>query len=769
MDIAQYVLDFVNQTHRSIFLTGKAGTGKTTLLHQIIATTYKNVMVAAPTGIAALNAKGVTLHSLFQLPLATFVPTYKEEAAWPGNLNIVTSKTLMKQQKMNTYKRRVLQKLELLIIDEVSMLRADTLDMINTVLKSIRGSSAPFGGVQVLFIGDLLQLPPVVKQSEWDILQHYYKGISFFHAKVIEENPPLYLELEKVYRQSDEDFVQILNHLRTNEITQKDIQTLQQYIQPTFKPSYNDGYITLTTHNYKADQLNAAAFSAIKAPVYTYQAEVKDEFPEYLYPLDTQLSLKVGAQVMFVKNDLEIPKRYYNGKIGEVVYLSKDEIRVRLSGEDTVIEVGKYMWEHVRYKSKTNSEEIEQEVLGTFTQYPLRLAWAITVHKSQGLTFDKAVIDLADAFASGQTYVALSRLRSLDGLVLLSSLNAKEFFTATDVIDYASQKADPDTLADTFSLERKAFLEKEVLKTFSWLDLAVQWGAHVNSYKVENARSLKSQFRQWAQEQAKTYDTIVQHSEKFLNQLKGILSQPDYDKHYLLERFHKAYDYFFPQLERLTIETFYTHLQVNGKKQVKAFSEELTQLEDIQIDAITQLLKTKIILESMITPSSEQEEKRAFERAKNYRERLIGRALEKWREDSLNGKFSTEEPTLVAEGKKEKKEKKGKKEKAEKISTYARTLELWREKKNVAEIVAERKLTESTIYGHLTKYVEEGVISIEEVLSSQRLQHLQETLPTISEEETLNELRARVGEEYSFGEIKLFRAYWFRQNKIKET
>ena len=205
---------------------------------------------------------------------------------------------------------------------------------------------------------------------------------------------------------------------------------------------------------------------------------------------------------------------------------------------------------------------------------------------------------------------------------------------------------------------------------------------------------------------------------------------------------------------------------------MKAFSEELTQLEDIQIDAITQLLKTKIILESMIAPSSEQEEKRAFERAKNYRERLIGRALEKWREDSLNGKFSAEEPTLVAEGKKEKKEKKekkGKKEKAEKISTYARTLELWREKKNVAEIVAERKLTESTIYGHLTKYVEEGVISIEEVLSSQRLQHLQETLPTISEEETLNELRARVGEEYSFGEIKLFRAYWFRQNKIKET
>ncbi|WP_454997967.1 helix-turn-helix domain-containing protein [Capnocytophaga granulosa] len=757
MDIAQYVLDFVNQTHRSIFLTGKAGTGKTTLLHQIIATTYKNVMVAAPTGIAALNAKGVTLHSLFQLPIATFVPSTAVDMSLAENVNVVTPKTLIQRQQMNSYKRKTLKKLELLIIDEVSMLRADTLDMINTVLKSVRGSSAPFGGVQVLFIGDLLQLPPVVKPQEWELLQQYYKGIFFFHSKVIEENPPLYLELEKVYRQSDTDFVQILNHLRTNEITQRDIQTLQQYIQPSFKPSYNDGYITLTTHNYKADQINAAAFSAIKAPVFTYQAEVKDEFPEYLYPLDTQLSLKVGAQVMFVKNDSETPKRYYNGKIGEVVYLSEEEIRVKLSDEDTVIEVGKYIWEHIRYKSKANSDEIEQEVLGTFTQYPLRLAWAITVHKSQGLTFDKAVIDLADAFASGQTYVALSRLRSLDGLILLSSLNVKEFFTATDVKDYASQKAAPETLADTFSSERKAFLEKEVLKTFSWLDLAVQWGAHVSSYKQENARSLKSQFRQWAQEQSRTYDTIVQHSEKFLNQLRSIFSDPHYDKYYLYERFQKAYDYFYPQLDRLALETFYTHLQVNGKKQVKAFTEELTQLEDMQIDAIVQLLKTKIILESIIDPPSEQEERKSFEKAKNYRERLLGRAIEKWREDSLNGKLSTEAPELVK-----------KKEKKEKISTYALTLELWKQKKNVAEIAAERKLTESTVYGHLTKYIGEGAISIEEVLSAEKLQHFQQALPTITQEETLNELRARVGEEYSFGEIKLFRAYWFYKNRDKE-
>ena len=298
MEIAQYVLDFVNQTHRYIFLTGKAGTGKTTLLHRIITNTYKNVMVAAPTGIAALNAKGVTLHSLFQLPLATFIPYSSGKNISSEHINIVTSTALLKQQKINSYKKKILRKLELLIIDEVSMLRADTLDMMDTVLKSVRASSEPFGGVQVLFIGDLLQLPPVVKPQEWELLQDYYKGISFFHAKAIEEKPPLYLELEKVYRQEDERFVQILNHLRTNEITLEDKRILQKYVNWTFNPSHNEGFITLTTHNYKADQLNQRAFNEIKAKEFHYEAEIKDDFPEYLYPLEKKLSLKVGAQVM---------------------------------------------------------------------------------------------------------------------------------------------------------------------------------------------------------------------------------------------------------------------------------------------------------------------------------------------------------------------------------------------------------------------------------------------------------------------------------------
>ncbi|MEB3004961.1 helix-turn-helix domain-containing protein [Capnocytophaga sp. G2] len=757
MDIAQYVLNFVNQTHRSIFLTGKAGTGKTTLLQHIVTTTYKNVIVAAPTGIAALNAKGVTLHSLFQLPLATFIPFSIENYPLSENINVVIPKTLIKQQKMNAYKRKMLKKLELLIIDEVSMLRADTLDMINVVLKSVRKSPRPFGGVQVIFIGDLLQLPPVVKPQEWQILQHYYKGIAFFHSKVIEENPPLYLELEKVYRQTDEHFVSILNRLRNNEITLQDKQILQTYLKPLFIPPKKEGYIILTTHNYKADQFNSEAFEEINKKEFHYYAEVKGEFPDYLYPLDMQLTLKVGAQVMFVKNDLDIPRRYYNGKIGEVVFLSQEEIHVKLADEDTIIEVGKYIWEHIRYKNKTNSEEITQEVLGTFTQYPLRLAWAITIHKSQGLTFDKAVIDLEDIFASGQAYVALSRLRTLDGLVLLSSFKDKELHVSSDIIDYASQKVLPESLEGLLSSNRKDFLEEEIVQTFSWLDLAVQWKVHVNSYKIENTQSIKSQFYSWAIEQSKACDTIVLNSEKFVNQLKGILTTPHYDIHFLLERFHKAFDYFFPLLERIAFDTFYTHFQINGKKQGKTFVEELTLLEEMIIEAIVRLLKTKIILESLLDNHQNIEDRKEnFEKAKSYKEYLLSRVFEKWKEDSLSGKISIGGLNITKEKKKEK------------ISTYEQTFLLWQQKMSPLEIANKRKLSQKTVYGHLVKFVEEGKIAVTELLPIDKLSQLEEIFPIISREETLTSLKEQVGDSYSWEELRIFRAYLINKNKEKE-
>ena len=520
MPISEYVLQFINNTNRCIFLTGKAGTGKTTLLHKILSFTYKNTIVAAPTGIAALNAKGVTLHSLFQLPFGIYIPD-NECSIDIENQNFVTPNTLLKQLKLHDNKRKLIRNLELLIIDEVSMLRADTLDMIDMLLKSVRSSSLPFGGVQVLFIGDLLQLPPVVKNQEWDILQQYYKGIFFFHSKVIEQYPPLYIELEKVYRQSDNVFISILNNLRNNKITDFDIQELNKYIKPKFKSDRKDGYITLTTHNAQADKINNEAFKEIISPEFIYQAEITDDFPENIYPIDVNLILKVGTQVMFVKNDLNPEKRYYNGKLGEVIFLSEEEVKVRLD-DGSVIDVGKYVWENIRYTSNPKTNEITEEVLGTFVQYPLRMAWAITVHKSQGLTFDKAILDIEKVFAPGQAYVALSRLRSLEGLVLLTPIFNNHLYTSENILQFAQNKMNIEDIEPKLLQDKKEYLQREIIKTFSWKEIAEKWKKYLATYSQESQKTIKGAYKNWAEKQSNKFQEIIVFSEKFIKQLENI-------------------------------------------------------------------------------------------------------------------------------------------------------------------------------------------------------------------------------------------------------
>ena len=417
---ANYTLRFINQTNKSIFLTGKAGTGKTTLLKQIIATTHKNTVVVAPTGIAALNAGGVTIHSMFQLPFATFLPDNKQVAQFSGTLKIENRDTLGRHFKMNATKRSIIRNMELLIIDEVSMVRADVLDAMDFMLKKVRRNERAFGGVQVLFIGDLLQLPPVVKNEEWQMLRNYYNGMFFFHSHIIQQYPPLYIELDKIFRQTDSEFIHVLNNLRNNKITTSDIAILNQFVQPNFDLKKNKGYITLTTHNAKADTINAKSLEDLKEKQFTYSPEVVGDFPEKIFPLDEKLHLKVGAQVMFVKNDLNFDKQFFNGKMGVIKSLSRNEIMVHFPEENKTIEVERYEWQNIKYKLNENTKEVEEEVIGTFVHYPIKLAWAITVHKSQGLTFDKAALDVSQVFAPGQAYVALSRLRSLKGLVLLS-------------------------------------------------------------------------------------------------------------------------------------------------------------------------------------------------------------------------------------------------------------------------------------------------------------------------------------------------------------
>ncbi len=434
---------FVTETSENIFLTGKAGTGKTTFLKYLNENCSKNIIVAAPTGVAAINAGGVTLHSLFQLPFHPFLPT-------AGNKS-----ELLGKMKFNRQRQDLLRKMELLVIDEISMVRCDTMDAIDTILKSVRRKyDIPFGGVQLLCIGDLYQLPPVAQRHEWNILQEYYSSPFFFDSNVIREQMPLLIELTTIYRQKEDSFVNLLNKVRNNNMDADDFKDLHLRYQPDFRPSIEEKYITLTSHNNQADLINSRELNKLLAASVTYEAIVEEDFPVNNYPAEGSLILKTGAQVMFLKNDV-ISKRYFNGKIGVVKSLKSDEIIVTCDGED--IFVPQETWENSRYTLNRSDGKLEQETLGTFTQFPLRLAWAITIHKSQGLTFEKVMIDAGAAFSSGQVYVALSRCTSLDGIVLLSKIPSAAIYSNENVIKGQQSLTHKGSLAERFAGARQIF------------------------------------------------------------------------------------------------------------------------------------------------------------------------------------------------------------------------------------------------------------------------------------------------------------------------
>ncbi|TDD78179.1 helix-turn-helix domain-containing protein [Flavobacterium caseinilyticum] len=747
-EAAAYTLRFINQTQRSVFLTGKAGTGKTTLLREIIQTTHKNTVVVAPTGIAALNAGGVTIHSMFQLPFGGFIPD-NSSPQFSESTKFETKATLRRHFKMSGLKKSVIRNMELLIIDEVSMLRADLLDAMDYMMQSVRKRNTPFGGVQVLYIGDLLQLPPVIRDEEWRTLKTYYKGKFFFHSHVVQQNPPLYIELSKIFRQTDDTFISVLNNLRNNEISQQDILTLNQYVKPDFDLKANKGYITLTTHNNKADSMNAQALEDLEGKLVVYKPEITGDFPDKIFPVEQQLKLKIGAQIMFVKNDLSFDKNYFNGKMGIIKSLSDKEILVHFPEENKTIEVEKYEWQNIRYKVDQTTKEIEEEVLGTFVHYPIKLAWAITVHKSQGLTFDKAALDVSQVFLPGQAYVALSRLRSLEGLILLSPLRMNGISNDQDVMDYSLNKASDSFLENALHFETKNFIHNYLINTFDWSDLAQEWRNHKFSYNEKSEISEKAKHAVWAKKQTEIIEQLLDPSKKFISQLNKLFGQETVDLNHVSERIQAALSYFYKPMDDLVFEILWKIEEVKRIKKVKAFYDELIVLEELQTKAVLRLMKAKLLIETVVAGETISKEKLTSSDIKNY---IIRKT------EAIQSQFKQLNITLIDDDNDiERYTSKKSKTAAPKKSTIQETYELWVEKKSITDIATIRVLTKQTIYSHFVKLIQTKAVSISEVLPEDKIQDLATAFAGYKEE-SLNALMEKNGRKFSWEEARMYKA-----------
>ena len=547
----QIASEFVHQTNKNIFLTGKAGTGKTTFLHNLKKTLHKRMAIVAPTGVAAINAGGVTIHSLFQLPFGPHIPG---SIAAPGSVH-----------KYSKEKINLVKGLDLLVIDEISMVRADMLDAIDEVLRKYKDRSRPFGGVQLLMIGDLHQLSPVVKEEDWKTLRNHYDTVYFFGSQALRQTDPVRIELTHIYRQSDTTFIDLLNRVRENKLDAQTLDILNKRYIPNFRPDSDEGYITLTTHKASAQKINAEKLQSILGKNKTFEAIVSGDFPHFSYPTEQTLELKVWAQVMFVKNDSSREKLYYNGKIGQITKIEADTIYVRCQDDDTELEVKQEEWKNVKYVLNPETKEIDEEIIGSFTQFPLKLAWAITIHKSQGLTFEKAIIDANESFAHGQVYVALSRCKTLEGMVLSSKIDSGSVKTDGTVAAYTKEAKDniPDEqqLANAkIDFQRLQLLELfdfgEINRAlFQFKKILDENQTIMNPAALEVLKPIKQQ----------TEKEICQVADKFRNELIKLFPEnvfPEQDET-IKERIQKATAYFlgkvdsilYPDIKDFVIET----------------------------------------------------------------------------------------------------------------------------------------------------------------------------------------------------------------------
>jgi hypothetical protein len=586
--------NLVNQTNRHIFLTGKAGTGKTTFLKYIKEHSPKKSVIVAPTGIAAINCGGVTIHSFFQLPFGPFIPV--PQRVDNDSAELSDAYTLLQNLRIHNEKRELFEEIELLIIDEISMVRCDVLDAIDVVLRHVRKKRGiPFGGVQMIYIGDLFQLPPVVQEHEWSILRNFYRTPFFFHAKVIEQIPPLIIELQKIYRQQDPLFIDLLNRVRNNITSQEDLELLNSCHNKSLIPNETEAVITLTSHNYLADRINTEELAKLPGEPSLFDGTVDGDFPAKSYPTEKQLVLKEGVQIMFIKNDMkQKERRYYNGKLGRISCIDGEKVYVEFPGESEHLVLEREVWRNVRYVYNPKEQLVEEQELGQFSQFPIRLAWAITIHKSQGLTFQKIVIDAANSFSAGQVYVALSRCTSLQGIALKSSITNKSIQTDERILSFMQQSTSVQELQRIYQDEKHQYLYSILIKAFEWNAVSNQIDAimHVfdkrNIPHKEEAVALMQTIYTWIEENKKVSRIFQRHLYAWM---KEASDQEDYT--HVHQRVDDASKYFSTKMNEEVIGPLERHIDATRKmKKVRKY------LKDVQLLLRILLLQQKSMVQS---------------------------------------------------------------------------------------------------------------------------------------------------------------------------
>lgn len=793
--------EFVNNTNRSIFLTGKAGTGKTTFLHRLKRDSLKRLVVVAPTGVAAINAKGVTIHSFFQMPFGPILPDTDLNNS--SNFNRKFSKT-----KIN-----IIKSMDLLVIDEISMVRADLLDGIDITLRRFRNRNKVFGGVQVLMIGDLHQLSPVIKENEWDLLKHIYSNGFFFSSHAYQQCQAVIIELKQIYRQENPKFINILNEIRNNILSKAAADELNKRYIPDFTPETNSGYISLTTHNNKAETTNRAELDKLKTKQFAYTAKIEGKFPEFSFPNDEVLTFKVGAQVMFIKNDSSPEKRYYNGKIGKIIHLDNNEVVVHCPDDDFNIETTPEIWENINYTVNPETKAITEDIMGTFTQMPLRLAWAITIHKSQGLTFEKAIIDAQAAFAHGQTYVALSRCKFLEGLVLKSKISSSQIISDSHVMSFNKNAEANEPDKTVLENSQKAFQLDLIADVFEFYEFLNPINRILDIY-YKNRNSILGVVESPLLTIKNTITNFLKVSNSFNSQLKQLSEKellPELSE-LIQERFKKAIVYFKTETEAKlllplkelnfttdnkaieadiiknleSIEEFIEakHLFFNGlyegftiikllelraksvfilkEKPKKTRKSVIDGTTNVELFELLRVLRNEIAHEHGLIHFQVFNQKALYEMCETLpltkKELLLINGLGKTRVEkygsailnvikhycdendieTLNDNISFEE----------------KKPKSKKIDTKKLSLELFKSGKSIEEIANERDLNENTIFGHLASFVSSGEVKITDLISKNHYEALKKLIPSMIFE-NLSDLKHQLDDTYSYGELRL--------------